>query len=540
MNIKYSFLLFLLLSPFFGIGQDAGKDTVLRESVIEVLQSYKPKVRQAPKPEWMPQLPPADTTHPVFKYIVPQQSLYYSYHSDPLKPLALGKDTLPTPLPNYIKAGVGNLYTLFLDAGIGSFATPDYETFIHVHHISQKAPTKFEQSALTGIETEGFWHKDNNEWHATLNGERNQYYYYGYNHNLYDYSNSDSLKQTFTLIKANVDYKRKEIGDSKFDYQPGITASYYGAKFSTNELNLGFILPFSYDIDTAYQAHFNISGAVTSLKTDSPAIANNFIQFTPGLNINKGLLSGHSNIGLGIGKNGLVSILPDIEGDFKLSGTDFILSGGWMASIKQNTFEQLSNDNPYINSIYQLKQTRFDEIFVKMTGYYGSFNFSAKASWCNLKSLPTYLDTNGDGKQFNVVYDTVSAIFFQLGAKYIMANNYTIGLTGNFYEFYQGTEQYPWHIPNMKIKGDFAIKPIPKLTITAYLSLLSGIHAIDLNKKVVNLKTLTDIGCNAEYMINTQFNAFLQINNMLNSNNERWLGYNAYGINVYAGVRMKF
>src|ERR1035438_6671239 len=95
--------LFILMTLGISFGARAqqpapGKDTVMKGATIEVLQAYKPQVKQAPKPEWIPQLPPQDTTHPAFNYDdVPQQSLYYTYTSLPLHPLALGKDIRDLP-----------------------------------------------------------------------------------------------------------------------------------------------------------------------------------------------------------------------------------------------------------------------------------------------------------------------------------------------------------------------------------------------------------------------------------------------------------
>ena len=95
MSVKHFFILILLTAALGARAQRVSpSDTVLKGSTIEVIQSYKPEVKRAPKPEWVPQLPPADTTHPTLNLEVPQQTLYYTYSSQPLRPLALGKDVL--------------------------------------------------------------------------------------------------------------------------------------------------------------------------------------------------------------------------------------------------------------------------------------------------------------------------------------------------------------------------------------------------------------------------------------------------------------
>ena len=538
---KYIVLIMILLSfSFIGWGQKGVGDTVLKGSVIEVIQAYKPQVRQAPKPEWIPQMPPADTFHRVFKYVVPQQSLFYSYHSDPLRPLALGKDTMPPPFQNFVKAGVGNLSTLFLDAGIGSMKGEDFETYLHVHHLSQKGDIHFQQTALTGLEAEGLMVKENNVWHGNIDASRNQYYYYGYDHDTYHYANADSLKQTYTWFQLSADYKRKDMGDELFDYHPVVSASVFNASMHATETGFGLLVPMTYDLDTIYQLVCSVSENFVNLKTDSPGVVNNLFKVMPGVSMRKDEVTGHAYLGLAVGKGGNMFVLPDIAGDYKVPGSQYRVTGGWMASVNQNTYHDLTNDNPYISSNYLLHQTRTDELYAGIQGDFRQLQLFGKLSWCNFKSLPVYLDTVGDRKQFNVLYDTVSAISIQLGGRYLLSDKYEAGLNARYYKYYQGTSQYPWNLPDMNIKADFACKPIHGLVITSYLEVLSGVHSIDNSGKIISLKTVCDLGLNGEYSFNSRAAAFLQISNLLNQHYERWMGYESYGINIYGGFRLKF
>ena len=529
-----------LLATAWCSGQTAGKDTVLNGSVIEVIQTYKPQVRAASRPEWVPQLPATDTTHPVFKYAVPQQPLFYSYHSDPLKPLALGKDTVPLPLPNYVMAGVGNLTTLFLDAGIGGYSAPGYETFLHVHHLSQKGSVKYEQSALTGLEAEGLLHREHGDWHSTLGLERNQYYYYGYNHALYDYNNTDSLKQTFFDLSATADYKRKEEGESLIDMHPKIDADYYGARFKTHELDLGFDVPMSVEIKDDLEGKLNVFGHFAGLTADTLSKSNILFGLAPGAELKREHYSGHAYLGLAFGQGGTAHLLPDVVGCVEIPNSPIKVSAGWSASEYRNTYKELTTENPYLFGNYKPVQTRKDELFVKADGQLGQLNFAGRAGWDNFKGLPGFLDTVGDRKQFMPVYDTVSALFFELAAKYLMADRYVVGLSAVYRNYYQGTSQHPWELPGLTLRADGAISPMAGLTVSAYLSVMQGIYALDTKNKVSELQPITDFGCNGEYRLNLQFSAFLQVSNMLNSHYQRWMGYDSYGINIYGGVRMKF
>ncbi len=546
MSVKHFFILLSLLTAALGArAQSAGNDTVLKGSTIEVIQSYKPEVKQAPKPEWIPQLPPADTTHPALNLEVPQQTLYYTYSSQPLRPLALGKDA-PLPLfQSYVKAGGGNLGTIFLDAGTDALSGKDYETDFHLHHISQKGSIQNEKTALSGIEADGLYHTDNNDWHAGIQAERNQYYYYGYDHIKYDFP-ADSVKQVYTTVRATVDMKNKADSSDKLLYHPAITASLYDAKLNTSETSIGLNAPFTYRMDTSIDMLCNFTGVITDYKTKVWSTYNNFAQLAPGIALHHGPMSGHALLGLALGSDGRGYILPDVLAAFTLPDTRYIVSAGWQASLRRNTFEELSTENPYVLNNYNvIEQTRKDEVFLGLSGaVLDHFIFSVRGSWWHFNNLPTYLNDTGDQKQFYIVYDNVKALSFHAAARYTDANIWSVGATGDFYRYYNGTQLYVWQEPSVKIKGDFTINPSAKFMVTAYIALLSGLHARDISGNAVNMKPIADIGCNGEYQIIRRLSAFLQVNNLLNDKYQRWYGpgngYQSYGLNIYGGLRLKF
>ena len=194
---------------------------------------------------------------------------------------------------------------------------------------------------------------------------------------------------------------------------------------------------------------------------------------------------------------------------------------------------------------YFIAQTRKDEVFLGISGtVLGHLVFNARGSWWNFNNLPTYLNDTGDQKQFYIAYDNVKALSFHGSLRYTDANIWSIGATGDFYKYYNGTQQYVWQQPNTTIKADFTINPSPRFMVTAYIAVLSGMHARDTSYNVVNMKPIADLGANAEYQVIHRLSVFLQINNLLDDKYERWYGpgngYQSYGLNIYGGVRLKF
>src|SRR5688500_3498821 len=111
--MKLGYTAILIWGIFFALPsaaqKRAAKDSVIKGATIEITQSYKPEVSHAPRPEPAPTMPPIDTSAPLLQYNVPQQTLFFSYGSLPLRPLALNILTADEQFANYVKLGGGNL-----------------------------------------------------------------------------------------------------------------------------------------------------------------------------------------------------------------------------------------------------------------------------------------------------------------------------------------------------------------------------------------------------------------------------------------------
>jgi hypothetical protein len=516
------------------------KDSTIKGSTIEVIQSYKPEIKQAPKPEWIPVLPSADTSRPVFTYEVPQQTLFYTYSSLPLRPLALGKDTIKNPYPDYVKFGGGNLSTLYLDAGISSLQGKDYETAIHVHHISQQGDIQNQSSSLTGLEADGTLHRDGKDWHAAIDAKRDQYSYYGYDHDLYSYSR-DSVKQVFTGVRLNLDMQDQNQGGQDLNYHPYITAALYTDHYNATETSIGFDVPATYKLDTSLRLDAGINGILTQLKTPGQSSGNNILQIAPGLNYHKNALTVGIYLEPTFGK-GDIYLLPDFSVTYHKPNSLFVFNAGWHGALRQNTYEQLSTENPYIFNIYDVHQTHTDEVYAGVQGALGNhLSFSGRLSWWHFDGLPVFLNSTGDEKQFDVLFaDGISATSLKADIRYRIGNVFSIGGDIALYNFNTGGSGHLYYQPNVRLKGDMIYNPIPKLAISAYLAFLNGIYALDKGGNEVELDPILDIGGNAEYAIIPRLSVFIQVNNLLGTQYQRWLGYEAYGINLYGGLRFKF
>ncbi len=515
-------------------------DTTLRSTTIEVIQSYKPELKQAPKPEFRPDMPPRDTTRPGFRYEVPQQALYYTYSSLPLRPLALGKDSVTLPYPGYLKLGGGTQSTLYLDAGIANFSGDNYETAVHLHHLSQEGNMKNQKVSLSGLEAEGTLRTNDHAIRLSLEGLRNQYYYYGYNQNIYEWQ-ADSVKQTFTGVQVAADLRNERPNRYGLDYHPRIGVYYYGDNRETREQSFFFDLPVKRQLDSNITVGIGVNGNITQLKHPLASISNNIFQITPHADFRLGQISARAGIYPSFGNNGSSYLLPDIRIRYQDVSGKLSFTAGWESRLRQNTYRQLSGENPFIFNRYETLQTKTDEVYAMAgTSISNHFSISGKISWWQFHNLPMFLNDSADRKNFYILYDgLVNAISFQAAIRYNVTDKWSAGVSGQFTSFYKKTYNRVWHEPGVRIRADLSVKALPALTITGYATILEQIYALNELHQEIKLDGVFDIGAGAEYQFIPRLSAFLNVHNLLNDRYQRWYGYNTIGINIFGGLRLK-
>lgn len=515
-------------------------DTVIKASTIEITQVYKPEVKQAPKKDYTPALPPADNSKPNFDYTVPQQSLYYTYKSLPLRPLALGKDSATAqPFYNYVKAGLGNLATIYLDAGINSIRGKNFESAIHVGILSQKGPIKYQQEFVGAINAAVTYHAAKHDWLANADILHNNFYQYGYDHNLYP--DLEAHKQSLTGGRISLEMQPNQNNTKNIVFKPSINASYFTGNNISNETSIGFNAPITKAIDSTLKLSAGINGIITNFSATNYSASNNIFQLALGMLYGKNNVTFKAFLNPSIGQNGTGYLLPNIEARYKIKDWNSIMALGFKGNLTQNTYEQLFLHNPYISS-FPSAQTHSNELYLSFQKGFGDHvTFSAKGSWWQYDNLPMYLNNTMAPEKINVIYDPkVNALSLQAGLRYQIANTISVGARTIIFNYYKHTYSRVWQEPGVRLNADLTINPIQALTLTAYASFLDQMYAIDNTNTEIKLNSYLDLGVSSEYQIIRKLSLFVNVNNLLNNKYQRWYAYQAYGINIYGGLRFKF
>ncbi len=525
--------------------QQKRTDTTIAGQTIEIIQSYKPEIAKPVKPVITPSLPNIDTSKPRFQYEVPQQTLSYTYHSVPIRPLALGRQQMTMPFQNYIKAGFGNLTSIYVDAGVGSLRGEDYETAFHFGHLSQKGPIQHQQSSRTRFDASGKYNTGGHALTAALDVLHNGNTFYGYDHDTFDYARN-AIKQSFTGANIHVGAENTEANRWNIWYQPSLDFGIYNDKYNAKERTFAFDIPASLAIDSTLQFSLGLKGNFTQFKNDSTDVGNNYIQVNPALDINFDATRIHIGISPTWGKDNTCYLLPDLRIRTNVFGNGLSLSAGWKGSLLQNTYQQLSTKNPFLYNIYEVRQTKTDQVYGGFESALGQhISFGGTLSWRQWKDLALFVNNyslNTDGKQFTVAYDgKVQAISLDAFIRYQVGNVFGLSASGTWYNFYK-TETFDkaFHEPMLRLGGNMYIHPLDQLHINVNADFWDGIYTLERNGESRKLPAFLDLSANAEYNIIPRLSVFLQLNNILGTQYQRWNQYRSYGFNIIGGLRFKF
>lgn len=542
---KFLILIACNLIVFSATAQTNKRDSIIPNQTIEIEQIYKPEIAKPVKPVITPSIPKIAPAKPKFDYVVPQQTLSYSYHSVPIRPLALGKQEFIYPFENYIKAGMGNLSSIYFDAGVGSIHDENYNTSFHFAHLSQNKVNTQKGNSNTTIDASGEYKFTKHTLYGAVDFFHKRYKYYGFNEDLYQYSNK-SIRQAFTGGAISLGLVNTSANELNISYKPEINFGMYGDRFDAREQYVEINLPATYSFDENYSASLGLKTNITALKRGVSNVNNNYFQINPAFNYHSDQLQVKLALSPTLGKGNSWYFLPDIALRSTLFNNGFALVAGWKGDLIQNTYQELSSKNPFIDNLFPSLQTKSDYVFGGFETKFGEhLSFGATVNWKQWKNLALFVNDytlNPDGKKFATVYDQkVQSLGLDAYFRYQISQVFGLHLESSWNSFYKTTTfAKAWHEPQVKFKAAFETRPIKNLSVTASLDYWDRIFALQANGTAEKLPAFLDLGVQAEYQIIPRFSVFLQLNNILNNKYEIWQQYEHYGFNVLGGFRFKF
>ncbi len=566
---------------------EKAKDTIIKTEVVNVVTSYVPKITDAFKIKQKPVIQHTKETQKkeleYHIFSVPVASTFIP-KSGTMKKVDLGKRE--RLYPNYLSLGLGNKITPFLEAYIRRNESYNSELGAHLKFLLSIDPVENTKLSSTfyNANLNLFYAQQERyfNWKAGLNAERNKNNWYGLPTNI---SFTDA---TISAIEEEQAYNSFKIfGNINFDdsYLEKVNGSlnYFSDVLSSSEFLIDADATFKFPLDNFHRQlndlYINTTLSYLGGKFENSYETRNQLKhsfFTVGLHPTYKFVVQDLAIQLGAkayfsldieNKDNNFFIYPDVEISYPIVKDFANVFIGASGDLETNSYQSLADKNPYISPTQQILQT--NKKYNAFAGIRGKldaqFSYNFKASYAEIENNPFFSlnqsKSNGEniagadaftffgyefGNSFNTEYDDIKLISLFGEAAFNGIKNLTVGMNAQFNKFTLTNLQEPWNAP--KIKGElFGTYKTNKWFAGANFFFVGERKGKEYEvlpsvtpPNTIGLKSYFDVNFNGGYHFNDSFSVFLNLNNVLNNDYQRFTNFNVQGFQALGGLTWKF
>ncbi len=578
------FLVFFALLSIRSQEKEVVKDSVKTE-IVNVVTKYNPKIADAKKIRLNPKLTLLKKNE--------KKKLKYTIFSAPVASTFTPKSGVVKGIDVGVKE---RIYKNYIAAGYGNYASSFFETFLH-------HSTRFENefgfntkylasqdnvrnsvlnSNFSNFKANAFFKKNDRyfDWKLEVNSERNTYNWYGLPNIIF-------TEPTINAINEEQIYNFFEVAgttyfkDSYIDFGK-INLSYFTDKFKSSEIlanfeakldfPLKFIHPKLNDITIRTNVEF-LKGNFKENYRDATSVDYSTVT----ININPQYKISYKGFIFRAGLKLIASLDSENNSSNKFIIPEILIQrpilkqyvnvyAGFTGDLHTNTYRSFTEKNPYISPTQFITQT------LEASNFFGGFNgkitrnlsYNINVSSKSEEDKPLFLRNasksdgtnnlvNGNplkgyeyGNSFSIYYDDIKTLSFFTEIEYDFSKELSFGLQAMYNRYTTTNALSTWNLPEIEASLTAKYKTNKwYATLNAFYvserfdALYNGQFPSSL-KGVETINSFIDVNLNGGYHFNDKFSAFLKLNNVLNTQYQRFANFDTQGFQVLGGITYKF
>jgi outer membrane receptor protein involved in Fe transport len=241
-----------------------------------------------------------------------------------------------------------------------------------------------------------------------------------------------------------------------------------------------------------------------------------------------------------------------------------IAYGGIEGDLKQNSYHDFVNENPYVSPTLNITPT--DQQYEGYLGLKGQLTstvgYNIKGSYMAENRKPLFYQNTINtsrtdeksyyyGNSFQVFYDDVKTlgVFGEINVD--VNRNFSLGINAEFYDYDTETDNPAWNLPSIKgsLFMDYQITEQWYMGANLfYVGERDALTSVALTNNVpptisyapITLDAFFDANAHVGYRFNDQLSIFVKASNIANNNYQRWGNFRVQGFQALAGVSYKF
>lgn len=548
-----------------GYAQEQEADSLTGETVI-IVKEFEPVIKNGKKINHQPTLQTVAHEKPDFKYDLNPVKAPNNFVPDTIKAAKIKGEPLNDLYRAYVKAGIGNYTNNMAQVHLNSVRSRDFHWGLDIDHLHSNGGIK-------DLPYNGFLHENVDLYgkkmlkkHIILAGGNfnfEEVYKYGYPH---QYSleeiSKNAIKNTFTKYQGFAGIESMINDSSKLNYK--VRAQYYGLGLNNN-INTENNILITSEFSKFYGTEKSIAGLdidVNTYNTTSGKTTNTLVKPKIDIRFNgeKWRLNAGFKIGVDAGSTTTFHFYPNAEFKYNVVQNYIVPYVGVTGGLDRNSLNSIRNTNPFLNTNVALKNTStaYDAYFGIRGVYSSKISYNLKGGYKNVKDMvlfsqnmivgtPTIDPTNNNA--YFTLYDTVGIANVSAQVNYDSGQKWKLMYRLQYNNYDTQREVKAWNLPDFtsdltlhynlqsKIVATssifFAGSRYIKSSQTTDEKLADGIYGKKLDPYV-------DLNLGLEYRFTPKASAFVNVNNILSQNYQRWGNYPVQGINVMAGFSYSF
>lgn len=561
--LRFTGLSIILILLFAGSVKSQNEGNNTHNEQVTIISSFDPSINQAYKINTSPQEMTFSIDKPEFSFESLNISQPTSITLNPIKPVVINADKRTSTTNNTLKAGVGSLFSPYLDFFHSSGSKNDYRFDAHINELAtfknivDYSPSP---STNTGIDLNYKKYFKYHIFNAGIGYNLKTNRYYGFKPDDFPtFAPVDrNLKQSFNHINLDLSLASNYSTNKKLNHSIDLSGYYYFDKHKSSESNVNFDFDVHKNFDVSdmldYQ-ELGLDGGISYYgNSDSLTSATDLkVEMTPYFNGKYGVFNFY--IGLNFNLLNTTStnfyFYPILDVNVNLIPDYLTVFIGVDGNVEKHSYYKLTDLNPWLESISPMEWGRN---FTAYGGIRGNFaqkvNYSARLSWQKFNNLFFFVNTQDIAgppfpyNKFTAVYDDGS-IFGIAGEITYAANekvNIIAGAKFNAYTLDSISDAY--HKPSSEIKLGVSFLTFRKLSIWSEVYYYGKRVALDPTKvasgTTIDLDGFIDLNVGLQYSLTNSFSVFLTGNNLLNTDYQRYLNYPVHGIQIMGGIVYNF
>lgn len=579
---KINYIFSILFLSLWGVGLAQETDDIGTETVT-VVKPYSPTVSDAFKIKSTPTLNDS--------IVLQKKKVDYSIFSVPVASTftpAKGKasrvkKTPPPTLYNYSASiGLGNYNNALVDL----YTSREFRRgeslldFGLSHHSSRGAieTTPLDADFYNTKLSASYAKKDRYmDWGASVGLQHQLYNWYGIENGAFDDATIAGIDEQQNYFNAEAK-AHLSLEDSFFKKGNILLRRFWDATDSgENRVVIAptIELPITEELVTINTKLDYVGGnfANASLNNEINTGEINYSQFQVG--VNPSLLILRDDLTLNLGANLVYGldmensdsnfyIYPAVTASYRLLDENVIAYGGIEGELKQNSYHDFVDDNPYVSPTLDIQPT--DQQYEGYLGLKGQLfsnvGYNIKGSYAAENRKPLFflnpqnlfrMDEKGYnyGNSFQVFYDDVKTlgIFGELNID--VNRNFTLGINAEFYDYDTETDNPAWNLPSIKgsLFMDYQINEQWYLGANLFYvgerddlvaQAIQNTLPPQFPATIITLDSYFDANAHVGYRFNDQLSIFVKASNIANNDYQRWANFRVQGFQALAGVAYKF